>query len=211
MRKQLGTVITLVALTLTAMALMACSGTSGQEGISGTAGAASTPGPIGHGASGPPNKGKAAAPGTSSLTASGTTPAAASSSSQRYLYNLMREPRFAEAFSAMQGTDQLPDWVRQGGTATPAKSVNVAGKSYLLARACKPHDCPSEMVALLYDKADHTMQGVFVRDPSPGPDVGVSQDAEFTWLGKPSAAAKTWLKKLLRSPRADQTGAGAKQ
>ncbi|HEX7340019.1 MAG TPA: Ivy family c-type lysozyme inhibitor [Rhodanobacteraceae bacterium] len=123
----------------------------------------------------------------------------ASRPDKQYLHDLMGDSGFAQAFAAMQGSGSLPAWVRQGGTATPAQKVTVDGRQQLLAQACKPHDCPSEQIVLLYDKAGNAMQGVFVRDPSPTADARVSSEAQFTWLGQPDAATQAWLKHDLTS------------
>ncbi len=116
-----------------------------------------------------------------------------------YLHDLLQKPAFAKAMQDMDGADKLPDWVADGGTATPAEMVEVGGKSLLAAQACKPHECPSEQVLVLYDQDAGTMQGVFVHDPSPGVDAGVSDQADMTWLGKPDDAVKTWLKQQVAS------------
>lgn len=122
-----------------------------------------------------------------------------SRSGQTYLHDLMQKPEFTDAFAAMDGADKLPDWVRQGGTATPTETVDVDGKSLLAAQACKPHDCPSEQILVLYDQDADTMQGVFVRDSAPGADAGVSDQADMTWLGKPDDATRAWLKQRVTS------------
>ncbi|MFG5461682.1 Ivy family c-type lysozyme inhibitor, partial [Enterococcus faecalis] len=57
-----------------------------------------------------------------------------------------------------------------------------------------PHACAGQQVILLYNKADSTMRGVFVNDPAPTPNVGISDQAELTLLGHPDAAVKAWLK-----------------
>ncbi len=120
-------------------------------------------------------------------------------SDQTYLHDLMQKPAFADAFHAMSGTDKLPDWVQQGGTATPAETVQVNGKPLLAAQACKPHDCPSEQILVLYDQDGGSMQGVFVRNPAAGPDAGADDQAEMTWLGDPDDATKAWLKQQVTS------------
>lgn len=120
-------------------------------------------------------------------------------SSRTYLHDLLEKPAFADAFHAMDGADDLPDWVSKGGTATPAQTVEVNGKALLEAQACKPHDCPSERILVLYDQDAGAMQGVFVRDSASDADAGVSDQARMTWLGEPDQATKAWLKQQLAS------------
>lgn len=105
-----------------------------------------------------------------------------------YLFDLLQRPDFKQTLDALHDTQALPAWVRTGGTATPAQTVQVDGKAMLLATACKPHDCPSERVALLYDAQDHAMWGLFAQRPenlAPAVDPGDSSQDKLTWLGKP--------------------------
>ena len=198
MEKRARTLSTFMAIALAATALAACSGTSGDDGASSSAtavGSAMTHGPR--------DAAQKAAVSTSAATASvqdhGGMKVVGNQPEREYLSDLMQNPGFADAYDDMDGTRGLPDWVRQGGTATPARTVTVGGRSLLMAQACKPHDCPGEQVVLLYDKTDTGMQGVFVRDPAPGTGAGVSDQAQFTWLGRPDEVTKAWLKKALTS------------
>ncbi|HEX8779408.1 MAG TPA: Ivy family c-type lysozyme inhibitor, partial [Rhodanobacter sp.] len=112
------------------------------------------------------------------------TPAAA----PIYLYDLLQRPDFTRTLDALPGAKALPAWVRKGGTATPARTVQVDGKAMLLATACKPHDCPTERVALLYDAHDHAMWGLFAQRPenlAPAVDPDDSSQDKLTWLGQP--------------------------
>lgn len=170
----------LAATGLIAVMLSACSGTGADQAVS--------------------NAGNEPTAHASTQVDRGSTAAASSQSSdQRYLYDLMQKPAFASAFAAMDGAGALPAWVRKGGTATPVETVHVQDASRLLAQACKPHACPSEQVALLYDPVAHVLQGVFVNDPVPGTDSAISDQATWTWLGKPDAAVKQWLKQRVMS------------
>src|SRR6185312_12995859 len=102
-----------------------------------------------------------AAPAGNDATTAVATPTAA----PIYLYDLLQRPDFTKTLEALPDAQALPAWVRQGGTATPARTVQVDGKAMLLATACKPHDCPTERVALLYDAQDHAMWGLFAQRP----------------------------------------------
>lgn len=105
-----------------------------------------------------------------------------------YLFDLLQRPDFAKALDALRGAQALPAWVRKGGTATPVRIVHVDGESMLLATACKPHDCPTERVALLYDARDHAMWGLFAQRPedlSPAVDPDDSSQDQLSWLGGP--------------------------
>src|SRR6185437_8661887 len=42
-----------------------------------------------------------------------------------YLYDLLQRPDFTKTLDALPDAQTLPAWVRQGGTATPARTVQV--------------------------------------------------------------------------------------
>nr|WP_283256065.1 Ivy family c-type lysozyme inhibitor [Dyella humicola] len=108
----------------------------------------------------------------------------------------MQRRDFAAAFAALSGADQLPEWPRQGGTSTPAQHVELNGRQLWLVTACKPHDCPSERILVLYDESTHVMSGVFARrKPGVADDVDSNDAAndDLTWLGAPDQAAKGLL------------------
>ena len=117
-----------------------------------------------------------------------------------YLRDLLQEPEFSEAFGSMEGSSDLPDWVEDGGTATPVETVEVGGDLYLAAQACKPHDCPSERIFVLYERSSNTAQGVYITDAAEDhADANVSDEAEYHWLGEPDDLTKAWIKKQLTS------------
>lgn len=65
------------------------------------------------------------------------------------------------AFKQMLGKQTLPKWVTQGGTNSQNKTVEIAGSQFLVLNACKPHDCSSQQIAVLYSPSTHKMSGVF--------------------------------------------------
>ncbi|QNK00759.1 Ivy family c-type lysozyme inhibitor [Dyella telluris] len=130
-----------------------------------------------------------------------TTPS--SPSGLTYLYDLMQRPDFSTAFAALSGADQLPAWAKQGGVATPAQQVTVDGHTLLLATACKPHDCPSERILILYDENTHAMSGLFARRKPNAVNNADSNDPandDLSWLGAPDEATKQLLQHKLYSP-----------
>jgi hypothetical protein len=138
---------------------------------------------------------------TSSAPALATT--SATPSGLTYLYDLMQRPDFSTAFAALSGADQLPAWAKQGGVATPAQQVVVDGHTLLLATACKPHDCPSERILILYDESTHAMSGLFARRKPNATNNADSNDPandDLIWLGAPDEAPKQLLQHKLYSP-----------
>lgn len=118
-----------------------------------------------------------------------------------YLFDLLQQPDFAAAFQALAGAKDLPEWTRQGGTSTPAQHLTVDGKDLQAASGCKPHDCPSERIVVLYDEKTHAMWGVFARRQGEAPaDVSDSSNDQLTWLGEPDDKLKDALKKKLYYP-----------
>lgn len=198
MKKHVKTLSICMAMALAATALAACSsGTSSSDQDSASTAASTMT--AAHGTRDPAQRAAVSAPAAAPVKNEGGMKVVGSQPDKQYLYDLMQQSAFSDAFDSMDGANTLPAWVSDGGTATPARTVTVDGQSRLLAEACKPHDCASEKIALLYDKTGHAMQGVFVRDPAPSPNAGLSDQAQFTWLGHPDDATQAWLKKALTS------------
>ncbi|ELY3087271.1 Ivy family C-type lysozyme inhibitor [Klebsiella aerogenes] len=64
-------------------------------------------------------------------------------------------------FQKMAANQHLPKWVTQGGTDSQGHKVTIAGKQYLVLNSCKPHDCGSQRIAVLYATATKKIAGVF--------------------------------------------------
>lgn len=97
----------------------------------------------------------------------------------------------------------MPAWAKQGGVATPAQQVQVDGHTLLLATACKPHDCPSERILILYDENTHAMSGLFARRKPNAANNADSNDPandDLSWLGAPDGESKQLLLHKLYSP-----------
>jgi len=150
---------------------------------------------------------QAAATAAPSAATSVPTLAVSSSASSpgglTYLYDLMQRPDFSTAFAALSGAEQLPAWASQGGGARPAQQVVIDGHTQMLAEACKPHDCPSERILILYDENTHAMSGLFARRKPAALNNADSNDPandDFIWLGAPDDASRQLLQRKLYSP-----------
>lgn len=64
-------------------------------------------------------------------------------------------------FQKMAANQHLPKWVTQGGTDSQGQKVSIAGNQYLVLTSCKPHDCSSQRIAVLYATATKKIAGVF--------------------------------------------------
>lgn len=66
-----------------------------------------------------------------------------------------------EEFQNMAANQHLPKWVIQGGTDSQNQKVKIAGNQYLVLTSCKPHDCGSQRIAVLYAMTTKKIAGVF--------------------------------------------------
>ncbi|MDR0576907.1 MAG: Ivy family C-type lysozyme inhibitor [Candidatus Accumulibacter sp.] len=64
-------------------------------------------------------------------------------------------------FGRMTKGRDLPRWVTKGGTNSPTREVGLGGARYRVLSACKPHDCASERMAVLYSADGKKMAGVY--------------------------------------------------
>lgn len=126
---------------------------------------------------------------------------ATNASGLTYLYDLMQRPDFSTAFAALSNADQLPPWASQGGVATPAQQVTINGHVQLLAIACKPHDCPTERILILYDENTHAMSGLFARRKATAANSQANNETtdDLIWLGAPDATSRNLLRQKLYS------------
>lgn len=92
------------------------------------------------------------------------------------LGKLQQDSAASQAFIVMQGKHTLPAWVKKGSTDSPTQTVRLGGKEYWVFSACKPHDCATEQLAMLYSPQSHTMAGVLSRSN----EDGTAQ--QLTWL-----------------------------
>ncbi|RAO75168.1 hypothetical protein CA260_13785 [Dyella jiangningensis] len=120
-----------------------------------------------------------------------------------YFYGLLQRPDFSLAFAAMSGTSQLPAWTRHDQRSTPAQRVEVAGRERWLAVACKPHDCPTERIMVLYDAQAHEMTGLFARRKVDASDLtsNAPTNDELTWLGVPDDETRRFLHERMYSAK----------
>lgn len=74
------------------------------------------------------------------------------------------------------------DWLENYGTASPAQAENIDNNEYLVFYGCKPHDCPSQSYAVIYDpKQKKMVAGALVTNNYEGQNI---KSSETTWLGE---------------------------
>lgn len=87
-------------------------------------------------------------------------PVAATAQEAPTLADLGRDAALTKAFETMAQTSELPDWLRQGMVTSPTQNAGFDGKSWLVMSGCKPHDCASHGIAVIYSPESGAMHGV---------------------------------------------------
>ncbi len=65
------------------------------------------------------------------------------------------------SFTKIIKDNHLPSWILKGATETPSKVVTLDDTQYQIITGCKPHNCLSEQIAVIYSKDKNVMGGVF--------------------------------------------------
>ncbi|HFW0244777.1 TPA: Ivy family C-type lysozyme inhibitor [Salmonella enterica subsp. enterica serovar Poona] len=94
---------------------------------------------------------------------------------------LASNPDTKEEFKQMIGNQHLPAWITQGGADSPGNSVQIGGKKYVVLTSCKPHDCGSQCIAVLYTTQTKKIAGVF----SSSDEMEMSQ--KLQWISIPDS------------------------
>lgn len=64
------------------------------------------------------------------------------------------------SFHLMAKNHSLPKWVTSGGVDSPAQEVVITGEKYVVLSSCKPHDCASQSIAVLYSPKSGELAGL---------------------------------------------------
>jgi len=97
----------------------------------------------------------------SSIAALVLFPLMATAAEAPYLFDFVQGKETGKAYSKLIARENLPDWVKRGGTSTPASEVTINGQKYLALSGCKPHNCPAESIAILYSPDKGDIHGVY--------------------------------------------------
>lgn len=92
---------------------------------------------------------------------------------------LAANPETSTEFGKMTANHQLPEWVTDGGTHSQNQKVNIDGHPYLVLTSCKPHDCASQRMAVLYATETKKLAGVF--------STAKADDEKLQWLNMSDA------------------------
>jgi hypothetical protein len=98
---------------------------------------------------------------------------------------LLLDAKFKSAYYKALGPRVRESWLAQlDGPAPPIKKINIGGTEYLLASACKNHDCGDNNTVLLYSAAQGVVYGK------------IFQQRRATLIGAPPPAVAAELDRL---------------
>ncbi|ULU25301.1 Ivy family c-type lysozyme inhibitor [Dyella terrae] len=86
-----------------------------------------------------------------------------------YMFDLCKsDPLFKTKFEAILSSKQRPEWISAcgDGVQSPSKSISVGGERFVMFSACKPHECTSQQIIVLYNGKD--LYGVLVNSDEQG-------------------------------------------
>ena len=92
-------------------------------------------------------------------------------------------------FNKISLNQELPSWIKQGGTTSETKTVKITGKEYLVFNSCKPHDCAGEQIATIYSPQTKIMASVFSKTD----EKNATQELKWMSNNKISIEQKTIL------------------
>ncbi|WP_324151367.1 Ivy family c-type lysozyme inhibitor, partial [Citrobacter portucalensis] len=88
-------------------------------------------------------------------------PLAVSAEGNPYLFDFVQDKETGKAYKSLIAKRNLPLWVQDGGTSTPANEITIRGSKYLALSGCMPHNCPAQAIAILYSPEKGDIHGVF--------------------------------------------------
>ncbi|MTH35086.1 C-lysozyme inhibitor [Paracoccus limosus] len=92
------------------------------------------------------------------------------------LEQLDKDTSMTAAFDAMTVNRTMPEWLKNGGVTTPTQQVGFDGKSWLAMSSCKPHDCASQRIAVIYEPKSNVMYGLLSETSNDG------AEEKLSWL-----------------------------
>lgn len=88
-------------------------------------------------------------------------PMVVSAEGNPYLFDFVQGKETGKAYKNLIAKRNLPSWVQDGGTSTPANEITIRGSKYLALSGCMPHNCPAQAIAILYSPEKGDIHGVF--------------------------------------------------
>lgn len=102
-----------------------------------------------------------------------------------YPWDLLKVEGFRKPYYAALGGKVKERWLAElPGPSVPAERSVLSGTEYLFVHSCKPHECDTQNIVLLYAPEERTVVGK------------LSQNGVVTMLGNPSNQASAELNRL---------------
>jgi hypothetical protein len=100
-----------------------------------------------------------------------------------YPWELLKDRKFREPYYAMLGKKTDEKWLSTLlGPAEPAKKVTILDVEYLFIHSCKPHDCDSHNIVIIYSPTSFSIYGKLVEEGvisklgNPGREISAALD-----------------------------------
>lgn len=102
-----------------------------------------------------------------------------------YPWELLKDRKFRNAYYAMLGKKTDEKWLSTlSGPAESAKKVTILNVEYLFIHSCKPHDCDSHNIVIIYSPTSFSIYGKLV------------EEGVISKLGNPSTEISAALDRL---------------
>ena len=105
-----------------------------------------------------------------------------------YLFEQLKKPAYRASFNALfQGQNQLEPWLKGyiktgNGVDVPSSSLVINGQPYSLHEVCQPHNCPGNVLYVLFTPAGSRAYALFTKD-----------DGSHCFFGAPDASLQEAL------------------
>jgi hypothetical protein len=114
-------------------------------------------------------------------------PATLVAAEKPYLFDLLGDDAYRNAWNAMLAGETVPQWVKRyaatlEGPSSPSSEVMVGGEAYTLAWVCKAHDCGGNELYVLFAPGGAQAWGLLIAG------------GNERWLGGPNAAIQAAIK-----------------
>lgn len=99
-----------------------------------------------------------------------------------YLADLANQhPEINTSFATLMAPAiKQADWVKNFGTASPAEYIQLDGKQYAVFTGCRPHNCPSESYAALYNPTiKQFVAGAYIQNTTTNDQLS---ESKIIWL-----------------------------
>jgi len=113
-------------------------------------------------------------------------------SSGPYLYDQLSKPAYKKSFYVLfKGQHNLEPWLKGylknlNGVDTPAKTRMIGKKKYELYEICQPHNCPRNVLYVLFQPSGTRAWALFTKD-----------DGTSRFFGNPEKEMQTALKSVM--------------